>query len=344
VTIGQPASDQAQNLADTPRKASALKRIGDWFWRGSALDKVRAAMPEPGPRAATFANRAHECVELAKNSLAPEQSGEVGSDGNACEIHRQACYWALCALSAQVDPELRPEEAERIWDALPEALLVQAAPNESRAEVLQHALRAGSFVYFAELPQFEQTVHLAELSKLSQALLKKLAERSVVIDAVYLQRAWRLAFLGVLALGVAMIPAVARRVIDARNELSVNKPWRTSSKYDVGNCKSPSQHCAESVGYFFHTLNDATPWVEIDLGTSQKVSKVRVENRSDCCSERADPLIIEVSSDQKHWRKVANHEGEFSTWEAKFNPVSTRYVRVRLMRQDYFHLDAVHVY
>jgi hypothetical protein len=307
-------------------------------------------MPEPGPRAETFARRAQASVEIAKNSLAPdqsgapEQSGEAGSEGNACEVYRQACYWALCALGAEADPALRPEDSERVWGTLPDELLVQAAAAETRVERLRHALRSGSFVYFAELPPAEQTLHLAELSKLSQLLLKKLAERSVAIDAVYLQRAWRLALLGVFALCLALVPAAVRKVLEARSDLSVNTPWRTSSRYEVGGCKSPAQQCTENTGYFFHTMNDATPWIEFDFGSSKKVSRVLIENRSDCCPERADPLVIEVSTDQKHWRKVANHEGQFTSWEAKFSPTNARYLRIRLMKQDYLHFQAVHIY
>lgn len=320
-----------------------MKRIGDWFWRGSALKRLRAELPEPGAHAETFAKRAHDSVELAKNSLAPEQPGEVGSESNACELHRQAGYWALCALLAQKEPALRPEDSEHIWDSLSEPLLAQAASSEGRVEALRRALREGSFVYFAELSPEEQALQLSELSKLSQLLLKKLAERSVAFDAVYLQRAWRLGLLGLFALCLALTPAVLKKLIEARSELSVGKPWRTSSNYQ-GGCKSPAQQCPENTGYFFHTLDDATPWIEFDLGADQKISKVRVENRSDCCSDRADPLVIEVSSDQKHWRKVAHHEGDFTTWEAAFNPAKGRYLRIRLLKQGYLHFAAVHIY
>lgn len=343
MTTGQALSDQDKNLAAAPRKASALKRVSDWFWRGSALAQVRAEMPEPGARAETFTKRAHESVELAKNSLSPEQPGEPGSESNACELYRQACYWALCALSARTEPTLQPDDSERIWSTLDEASVAKATTSEVRAESLRRAVRSGSFVYFAELPSAEQSLHLAELSKLAQVLLAVLAERSVALDAVYLQRAWRLAMLGLLALCVAMSPALLKKVLEARSELSAGKAWRTSSKYE-GGCKSPAQQCAEHSGYFFHTLDDASPWIEFDLGSSRKISKVRVENRSDCCSDRADPLAIEVSSDQKHWRKVAEHHGDFTSWEAPFNPVDGRYLRVRMLKQGYLHFAAVHIY
>jgi len=300
-------------------------------------------MPAPGPRALTFEQRAQVSLELAKDALESNRPGEAGSEGNACEIYRQACYWALCALSAHADPRFRAEETERAWDSLRDEWLMQAAGDPERADSLRSALRSGSFVYFAELPAAEQRLKLAELSKLSQLLFAKLAERSVALDAVYLKRAWRLALLGLLALCVALTPALMKKVQDARSDLSVGKAWRTSSKYE-GGCKSPAQQCAENTGYFFHTQDDATPWIEFDLGSSQRVSKVRVENRSDCCSERADPLAIEVSNDQKHWRKVAHHQGDFTTWEAPFNPVNARYLRIRLLKQGYLHFAAVHIY
>lgn len=343
MTIDHARSDQ-EELAKPAARGPLLKRISDWFWRGSALASVRQAFPEPSARALTFTERARANVELAKSSLAPEEPGSAGSESNACELYRQACYWALCALVAQAEPEFRPDDSERVWNALADTLLERAASDEARVEVLRRAVRSGSFVYFAELAPAEQTAHLTELRKLSQLLQAKLAERAVALDAVYLQRAWRFALLGLFAVCLAMSPAVVRKVMEARADLSVGKAWRASSKYEVDGCKSPAQQCPENTGYFFHTLDDPTPWIEFDLATSHKVSKVRIENRSDCCADRADPLAIEVSSDQKHWKKVAHHEGMFTTWDASFSPVDARYLRIRLMKQGYLHFAAVHIY
>lgn len=276
--------------------------------------------------------------------LAPVEPGELSAEGSACESYRQASYWALCALLAKAEPGLSPDDAERIWGSLDEALLLKAASSAERVAGLQNALRSGSFVFFADLPASEQTLLLAELKKLTKALLAKLAERSVALDAVYLQRAWRLALLGLAALCVAMTPAVVKKVLEARSELSAGKPWRASSKLEGGGCTSPAQQCAESTGFFFHTVEETNPWVEFDLGSVQKISKVVVENRSDCCGDRANPLVIEVSTDQKHWKKIARHDGEFTSWQAQFSPVQDRYLRVRLLKQNYLHLNAVHIY
>ena len=299
-------------------------------------------MPEPGARAATFAQRARGSFELAESSLLPDEQGEVGSESNACELFRQASYWALCALIAHTEPEFRPEDSERTWDALPEDSALRATTPD-RLAVLRQAVRSGSFVYFAELTPAERTQQLAELRKLAQLLRERLGRRSAALDAVYLQRTWRLALLGLLALCIALSPAVLKKVLESRSELSAGKPWRTSSKYQ-GGCVSPAQQCPENTGYFFHTLDDATPWIEFDLGSNRKISKVVVDNRSDCCSDRADPLAVETSTDQKHWRKVAHHEGDFTNWEASFNPTNGRYLRIRLLKQGYLHFAAVRIY
>ena len=276
--------------------------------------------------------------------LEPAEAAEISAEGSACESYRQAIYWAQCALLARADPAFRPDDSELVWGSLDEAVVAAAASSEARVDGLQRALRSGSFVYFAELPAAEQSALLAELRKVTRTLQAKLAERSVALDAVYLQRAWRLGLLALLALCVALSPAVVKKVLEARSDLSSGKPWRASSKFGDGGCASPAQQCPESAGFFFHTNEEANPWVEFDLGSEKKVSKVRVDNRSDCCSDRADPIVIELGTDQKHWRRVARHDGEFTSWEATFSPASTRYVRVRLLKTNYLHLAGVHIY
>jgi hypothetical protein len=316
--------------------------VVDWFWRGSELAKARREQPELSERAAVFAQRARASADIAQNMLMSDEPGELSSEGSACETYRQSSYWALCALHAQAEPGVEPE-AERIWETLDDTLLVAAAPGEERVERLRSALRSGSFLYFAELPLAEQQTLLVELRKLAQALLAKLAERATVLDAIYLQRAWRVASLGLFALCLALSPAFAKKILEAQSELLAGKPWRVSSQYEVC-CTSPAQQCTDHPNYFFHTKEETNPWLEFDLGKERKISKVRVDNRLDCCTERADPIVIEVSTDQKHWRKVARHEGVFTTWETQFSPVHGRYLRVHLLKHDYFHLSAVHAY
>lgn len=43
-----------------------------------------------------------------------------------------------------------------------------------------------------------------------------------------------------------------------------------------------------------HTNKDAKPWWRVDLGSSQKVKKVKLSNRADCCGNRLRNIEIKV--------------------------------------------------
>ena len=106
---------------------------------------------------------------------------------------------------------------------------------------------------------------------------------------------------------------------------------------------SPAQQCEESPDYFMHTQDEHDPWLEFDLGSAQRVSAVRVDNRTDCCSERTAPLVVEVSTDHQKWRAVARRDAVFSSWLGTFSPTDARWVRLRLDKQAPLHLTGVRI-
>jgi hypothetical protein len=68
-----------------------------------------------------------------------------------------------------------------------------------------------------------------------------------------------------------------------------------------------------------------------------------VDNRTDCCQERALPLNFEIF-DGKGWRLVAQRRAAFSVWKVDVAPVRARRVRFRRPGTGYFHLKRVSVY
>jgi hypothetical protein len=54
---------------------------------------------------------------------------------------------------------------------------------------------------------------------------------------------------------------------------------------------------------FIHTTFSDHPWIEIDLGAEHTLRSILVENRADCCQDRALPLNFEVF-DGAAWRLV----------------------------------------
>jgi hypothetical protein len=131
--------------------------------------------------------------------------------------------------------------------------------------------------------------------------------------------------------------------LEQRKDLARGKPWVASSRYPEYGCTSPAQVCSKSDIYFFSTNNELNPSIEWDLGAAQRVSGLRVDNRVDCCIERAVPLLVEVSLDHKTWKETARRDDEFATWKAAFAPVQARWVRLRVPRATLLHLTRVRI-
>jgi hypothetical protein len=91
----------------------------------------------------------------------------------------------------------------------------------------------------------------------------------------------------------------------------------------------------------FHTEQENNPWVEYDLGAPKPIHRVEVANRSDCCDDRAIPLVVELSNDRTNWTEVARRDSEFQSWTAKFATKTVRYVRLRVPRVTALHLKEV---
>ena len=143
----------------------------------------------------------------------------------------------------------------------------------------------------------------------------------------------------IAAIAVALWAASAGVLTLARAfepvDLAKDKPWRASSTWPG----------ALPAGIFFHTLDDDSPWVEIDLGKPTTFSKLTIINRKDAGMQaRAVPLVIEVSDDQQAWREITRTDEVFDTWAPKLQPVTARFVRARAARKTWLHLEALRVY
>lgn len=135
-----------------------------------------------------------------------------------------------------------------------------------------------------------------------------------------------------LVLVLAVLGYQLSRPAPVEPGLLAGKPFRLSSKlgHDPGNPK-----------LLFHTDRELSAWIEYDLQQPTQVKEVSVENRSDCCGEAALPLVLEASDDQATWRELSRRTEPFSRAVFSFPPVQTRYLRLRVGRMSYLHLEAV---
>lgn len=126
-------------------------------------------------------------------------------------------------------------------------------------------------------------------------------------------------------------------------DLAEGKRWEASSAW--GSFPRVGVMTGEApIDGRFHTSEEQDPWVRIDLGEPRQVHAVRIENRTNCCKERAIPLAIELSLDGEHWKVVGYRRVLFDTIRQQFAAQQARYVRLRVDRRSLLHLRRVSVY
>ncbi|MCC6383488.1 MAG: discoidin domain-containing protein, partial [Dehalococcoidia bacterium] len=101
----------------------------------------------------------------------------------------------------------------------------------------------------------------------------------------------------------------------------------------------------------FHTLAEANPWWQVDLGAVASLDRMLIYNRCDEFAPRNRAIIVLVSDDAATWRQVYQHDGTVFYGQSDGKPLSValtgqqaRYVRLQLPGTSYFHLDEVEVF
>jgi hypothetical protein len=321
-----------------PLPTPAPKRgVWEWFWRGHAIRNVRGyrtTLPLLEQTRLTRALRAAELAERAYDPIDPLRAGSAMA--LAVSLYREAAFWALACQDSSFDGAT----LKQLFQQVPRELLLLAADGPERLTDVELALVGRDFVATAELSP-ELTKADADVSR---AFVQRLIELKVGPEKrtgrLLLQRYVRT--LGALALFAACVVGAVLWYQRAtlKPDLAAGRPWRASSSLET--CRVQEHYCASAhTDIFFHTLEEKQPWVEIDLGKPTAFSLVEVTNRSDCCPDRAVPLVIEVGNGQQQWREVARRTDTFSKWRAKIAPTTARYVRLRVTRRSLLHLEKV---
>ena len=181
-----------------------------------------------------------------------------------------------------------------------------------------------------------------ELGAFARALIRQLELSRGRLDRKAASRSLRWLAGALLVLGLLNFVLIFPDLWAARRDLAVGKPWVASSTWG-GGCESPLQECPGDGNYFVHTQPENEPWFELDLRSPQTISGVQVVNRVDCCTERAVPLVLEVSTDHKKWREVIRSTQPFREWKASFASVTARWVRLRIPKYGTLHLKRVRI-
>ncbi|HKP59044.1 MAG TPA: discoidin domain-containing protein, partial [Polyangiales bacterium] len=231
-----------------------------------------------------------------------------------------------------------------LLSANPDALRVEGWSESDLARV-RAVLAEQTFVDSAELERSRQIADAELCRGFVRALLEQAGTTSVARRAIvraHLQRGWRTVAVVLLSAAVVFYASLAFLRVLRGPDLALGKPWSTSSTW--AECHPEHLKCGNArTRIFFHTKRQTQPWFLLDLGSPTTFGRVEIDNRDDCCRDRALPLVVEVSDDGQNFRELARRTEPFDTWHATFPATQARFVRLRIDRRDFLHLSRVTV-
>jgi hypothetical protein len=193
-------------------------------------------------------------------------------------------------------------------------------------------------------PSMAKATEVSPRSPLVRAVASRLADQGIGA-AMWRHRGAILG--GLTAIGFSLLilvgvsPTIRRGL--SPQDLAAGKLWTASSAWadfpQAGAMSDPAR--PEGL---FHTVEQASPSVTVDLGAAVIIAKVQIDNRADCCFDRTLPLALELSIDGATWARVGYRRAQFRSWTATFPPTSARFVRARIDRVSILHLRRIRVY
>jgi hypothetical protein len=305
-----------------------LSTATEWVFRTASVRAARAGVVSMGTRRERALGQARLLLEVANRVKFPVERLPKGRrPAVLVGLYRDAI---TCALAAQYPgDDSPPQDLGALWAG--------CAPEElARAAGGRAALDAASRVLFEIPPSRSLDVSAqdaAAAGALATGLVGDLDAAHNRLDRLLAQRWLRI----LLVAGVLLAVGFAARRLARGPDLASSATVRVSSSWS--GCASDPPCTA----LLFHTDQELNPWVELDLGAPRMIKRIEISNRTDCCSDRAVPLIVESSTDRATWTSVGQRDTEFQTWTPTFKPRLARYVKLRVPRNTVFHLKDVSI-
>jgi hypothetical protein len=320
-----------------PRMQAQLRRIVDWHLCRPQIQEARAAS-QMTEREASLVRRAKSALSAGNHLLeAPERTGEGLAGAHAGTLYLESIHWAL--WSARTDLE-RPE-LEALWNEGRSVVDELGLSAEQITEVKRFVAMQKPALELPELAERDQEAAAMLLRQVASRTLEVRCKKKRAYERIALKRVLRFALSVTVLLGLVL---GATALLPEKRNIAAGKPWTTSSK--LYECHPQKNECGGvETKMFFCTKEESNPWFQYDLGSKTRVSSMTIVNRQDGgVQSRAVPLIVEVSDDGKTFREVIRRSEEFSTWKPKFASQEARYVRLRVAKKSFLHLEAVRIH
>jgi len=311
-------------VAEGPRHGPRLaRRFLDWLFMRQVLEQARRDEAQVAPERVAMIRLAEEYAAAADSLLDLSDDAPFAP---VLSLYREALFLLLA------NNMTGKKALAMAFETAPNAVLEEAAQHDPSLARVRHLLA----IHAAVSAGGPVTPDQREVAQMTRTTVRALLDRAASSRVLPLlrQRRSRVAFtVGLLAIGLAVLVSTIASIVTPI-DLAAGKPWRTSSTLSA----------AYSAKILFHTNEEMNPWFEIDLGEIKPVRRLYIKNRADARWERAVPLLVELSNDRSNWQAVAKRESPFAIWEPSFAASKARYVRLRVPRVTYLHLEQVKVY
>ena len=300
------------------------------FWNWATLRPVlaaaRAQLPRPGGRSARAFEQVGLLREVVRQIAGPTEALPPGRQPAVLlSLLRDLVYWTLVA--GQSDEDEAAPDLRAVWDRSAPDLLLRAAGSADGLDALRGLL--------VDLPTpamlDAREVDVERARDFAETLYPDLEAPHRRVQRILVRRG----FHGAAVVVVVMLAALAVQTLAAGRDLAKGRQFQTSS---IQPGCAADENCAKLM---FHTAHEAEPWVVIDLGSIERVRLIEVDNRVDCCQDRAVPLVAEISTDRKTWKQMARRDTDFTSWTVEFPRTKARFVRLRAPRATMLHLANV---
>ena len=248
----------------------------------------------------------------------------------------------LARSGSPADASTPGNECWSRWLEQPKASKVRDRFAAEQLALTAAVLAPDGAVMLAKQPLPTLRLILSTLLDWKDLLPEPLDADATGVKRIVKQRWLRLSLISlVIAFGVH---AIWHKITDRPN-LALYKPVSVSSAdVQVGaDPKGLTDGNRTMLG--FHTVYAPNQTATIDLGRSQKISRIVVFNRTDCCQDRAIPLRVEISEDAKVYKTITERKAPFlESFTTDFPKTKARYIKLTDLQNTAFHLNEVEVY
>ena len=309
--------------------------LWDWLWQREHIRRSREQLATKSTKRLELERQSMVLAEAGDRVLRPVSPLRSGSGESAAALlYKQSITLTLMALGSSVD-RLAGDDALRkcVSDALPDSISF---------ELLCQLLTASSEARSDQADLSITSLQATALADVAHALLELARAPELGLQRAWVRRLKRVVVAAVLLaifLGAAI--SMGERLAMGP-DLAEGKPWQVSSAYK-GFSSDAGRADGKKTKIFFHTNREQSPWVEFDLGAPTLVRRVDIQNRRDCCRDRAFPLVIEGSLDREKWQELGRQTEPFSQWTLDLQPTEVRYVRAKALKRTVLHLEGFEV-